>query len=434
MIKKTLIVTIVWVLFIPCLWFFIEGTSYIATYVAYSIIDKINPTEMNLRMLPRLRHISNHPLFFPDGIKNSVYDSFLTWRLTPNANYTSGLEVNSYGFIHNGDVKRPPFANNKAIKVVLLGGSSVAGIGAADNRETIASYLERQLNDNDLNIEYEVINSGHSGYYTPIELTYFVMELVHYKPDVVVALDGWNDFWYSFSLIRESAGYEGWAIPQRTTHHRSIENFINNPTFFAAINYAGFKRVFYYTVGLLNEAKRKIDEYLTKEKKLVKPPQGKSVWVNNAIYIRDEINKTYSHIPFMEKNWRSLIGAARANKVKPILLLQPAIPVTEKKLTNGETDGYNELLGDRSIPVEQYDKEIRNFYDEARKMVKRLKVSFPNSEEVIIEDISKMFTDESRAVFLDVIHSNRYGNCKIAELIASKIRNNSNEIIDSRCQ
>ena len=428
MIKKI----IAWALYIPSLWLFIEGSSFIATYVVYSTIDKENPTEINARKLPKLRPFLKHPLFALDyaseNVISNVYDAFLSHRFAPNSEYQR-LEVNSYGFIHNGDAKRPPFANNKAIKVVLLGGSSMAGHGVLDNRCTIASFLERKLNSNDLNIKYEVLNAGQGSYYSPIELTYFVIELVNYRPDFVVALDGWNDFWHSLPTNNLAAIYEDWAIPQRSGYQRRIEEFVNNVSIGSILgtvqNDKRFRRVFWFTVDLI--AGKHI-------KSIVEPSQnGESIWGENSIYVRDKINKTYSHVPFFEKNWRSLIGAARANNIKPILLLQPELYVSGKKLTNAEADRYIRSFRDEKLPREVYEKKITAFYKEAKQMVKRLKISFPNSEDAIIEDISKMFIGESETMFFDLIHYTHLGNRKIAELIASKISNNSSEFIDSVC-
>ena len=67
-------------------------------------------------------------------------------------------------------------------------------------------------------------------------------------------------------------------------------------------------------------------------------------------------------------------------------------------------------------------------------MVERVKISFLNSEEAIVEDISKMFMAESRSVFIDFVHYSHFGNCRIAEVIASKIRNNSSELVDTLCE
>lgn len=433
MIKKIALKVIFWLLYIPFLWIFIEGSSFVGLYAYYTILDKKDLTTK--KVLPTLRHFKKHPLFVPTKhYKPNHFDAFVGHRFAQSGEYY-GLGVNPYGFIHNGDSMRPPFADDNKIKIVLLGGSSMAGFGAEVNQATIASYLERQLNNNNKNKEYEVLNAGKDSYYSPVQLSYFTIELLNYKPDFVVALDGFNDYWHSNSLNPESASYEGWAIPQRSMYQRSIEDFINTPSIGsllrAAIKDDTFKTVFYYSLKLVSGVHP--TRYRTRDKKVKKPVQGRSIWVDNAIYIRDKINHTKSHIPFMERNWRSLIGAAIANNVKPILLLQPVLPVTEKKMTPSETEFYYMEKWYKYYTVEDYEKNVRGFFKEASEMVKRVKKSFPNSEQAIIEDISKMFKDVHEDVFVDFVHYNYRGNCKIAAFIASQIRKNRSEFADPQC-
>ena len=430
MIKKI----IAWALYIPCLWLFIEGASYTTTYTYYTYVDKINQTTPDNSKLPTLRHFSKHPFFYPTEKTKPIYryDAILGARHTPNAIY-SGLGIDSFGFIHNGNALHQPFIENEAIKVVLLGGSSMAGVGAFDNRCTIASYLERLLNNNNSNIKYEVVNAGVGGYSSTSELSYFIIELVNYNPDIVVALDGWNDFWHSFPLASDAAVYRDWAIPQRTNYQRSVEAFINSgkkkdKSIWEKIEHKRFTEVFWYTLRLL------FGDVLDKPFQGKKPFQyGKSVWGDNSIYVRDKINNTHSHIPFMEKNWRSLIGAATANDIKPIVLLQPVLPITEKRLTESEATGYNSFFTRRYSSIELYEKSIRIFYKEAKLMINELKKYFSGSKGVILEDISNIFNDEIDSMFVDPIHYSRFGNRKIAKFIASKISDNSSDFVDTLC-
>lgn len=73
-------------------------------------------------------------------------------------------------------------------RVVLVGGSTAFGTGLENDRETVASQLAHSLN-------VEVINAAVIGHGSGQELTYLLTELVDLHPDVVIALDGWNDFY-----------------------------------------------------------------------------------------------------------------------------------------------------------------------------------------------------------------------------------------------
>ncbi|HMZ56949.1 MAG TPA: hypothetical protein PLT48_19030, partial [Nitrospira sp.] len=73
-------------------------------------------------------------------------------------------------------------------RVVLVGGSTAFGTGLESDRETVASQLAQRLN-------VEVINAAVIGHGSGQELTYLLTELVDLHPDVVIALDGWNDYY-----------------------------------------------------------------------------------------------------------------------------------------------------------------------------------------------------------------------------------------------
>ena len=128
------------------------------------------------------------------------FDPLVQMRHIPGSMYR-GLLVNEHGFIGNGN-DDPALASfpEKPIgvyRILLLGGSSVAGDGVSDARETISSQLERQLNatTGDSGLRYQVLNFGLRGGYTGSEVLKFLMQLVHLQPDMVISLDGFNDAW-----------------------------------------------------------------------------------------------------------------------------------------------------------------------------------------------------------------------------------------------
>ncbi|MBS0169536.1 MAG: hypothetical protein JSR62_04215 [Nitrospira sp.] len=67
-----------------------------------------------------------------------------------------------------------------------MGGSTAFGTGLESDRESVASQLAQLLN-------VEVINAAVIGHGSGQELAYLLSELVNLQPDVVIALDGWND-------------------------------------------------------------------------------------------------------------------------------------------------------------------------------------------------------------------------------------------------
>ncbi len=91
----------------------------------------------------------------------------------------------------------PPKADGE-YRVLVLGGSTIFGVGAADD-ETAPRYLERILSDELAGHSLaavervRVLNGGQGAYNSTQELVFFVTELALREPDLVVVVDGYND-------------------------------------------------------------------------------------------------------------------------------------------------------------------------------------------------------------------------------------------------
>lgn len=94
------------------------------------------------------------------------------------------------------------------IRVIALGTSALYGIGSnapypkhrsLHNDETISYQLERILNEKLItagsNYDVEVVNAGVSAYRTFHHVMYLKAELIDYEPDIVINIDGHNDFY-----------------------------------------------------------------------------------------------------------------------------------------------------------------------------------------------------------------------------------------------
>lgn len=94
------------------------------------------------------------------------------------------FSTDDHGFRGNGR-DRPLDTHGR---VVLIGGSTAFGTGLESDSETVASKLAKLLNA-------EVINAAVIGHGSGQELTYLLTDLVDTHPDLVIALDGWNDYY-----------------------------------------------------------------------------------------------------------------------------------------------------------------------------------------------------------------------------------------------
>ena len=97
---------------------------------------------------------------------------------------TDNFSINSQGF--RGAEIGPKVEGVK--RVVLVGGSTAFGTGLQHDDETFA----RQFATMEENVE--VINAAVIGHRSGQELNYIVSDLVDLEPDLIIALNGYNDF------------------------------------------------------------------------------------------------------------------------------------------------------------------------------------------------------------------------------------------------
>ncbi len=115
------------------------------------------------------------------------------------------------------------------IRIIMLGGSALYGIGATDpypqvptlrNDETISWHLEKMLRERLVAAapgrRLEVINASAAAYTTWHHLVYINETLLDYRPDLLVFLDGHNDF-YHYAPYNNWQDYRG-GTEELTSH------------------------------------------------------------------------------------------------------------------------------------------------------------------------------------------------------------------------
>jgi hypothetical protein len=85
----------------------------------------------------------------------------------------------------------------------------------------------------------EFINAGVAGYNSVQEYLYFASDLLRFKPDLVVAYDGWNDIFFPITKIHCERRITGrtmaashratrcWA--QRISLQKTYDTFLHSP-------------------------------------------------------------------------------------------------------------------------------------------------------------------------------------------------------------
>lgn len=140
-----------------------------------------------------------------------LFHPFRLYQLNPDYRRTFDTRGEK---IHSPDGFRSdvPIKKNKpagVYRIIMLGGSTLYGIGAVEpypvtpslkNSELVSGLLEKELNAHLASQgraqKVEIINAGVTGYTTLQHLVYFNEVLYEYKPDLLVFLDGHNDFYH----------------------------------------------------------------------------------------------------------------------------------------------------------------------------------------------------------------------------------------------
>lgn len=140
-----------------------------------------------------------------DGVHlmNYEFDPYKNIALVPGYRDTRGIQHNAQGFRRSEDtpLEKPP----GVLRVFLMGGSTGYGLRSLSqyaqdvypvirNDETIDHYLEEDLRDAIPGHRVEVINAAITSFQSHHHLVYLNQTILKYDPDVIVFLDGFNDY------------------------------------------------------------------------------------------------------------------------------------------------------------------------------------------------------------------------------------------------
>lgn len=201
--------------------------------------------------------------------ESAFFDAHRNHRLNPDFRLSISGEERAIhspdGFRRDGPVslEKPP----RTVRIIALGTSALYGIGAYGaypnhrplyNRETITGVLEQSINErlteSGSDYQVEVINAGVSAYWTFHELVYLNADLLAYSPDIVINIDGHNDFYrtkpfdrwaeyaYSTSILVDDYNGRSFFLPWATAV-RSIAPYSNLFNLLEKVN----KRIWYQT-------------------------------------------------------------------------------------------------------------------------------------------------------------------------------------------
>jgi hypothetical protein len=275
----------------------------------------------------------------------------------------------------------PSKAATPPIKILTLGGSSLWGFGARDDR-TIPSLMAREFHKR--GIRAQITNMAEIGYVNTQELIALVRELqTGYRPDLVLFYDGVND--------TTSALLEGRATVTTNEINRVREfNLLQSPARLATalgsnlIKNSSLFRFARSASGRLG---------LSKESQV--GPRSQS----ELDHLAEEVVKGYT------ANLKLIEVLGKAYGFQPIFVWQPAI-----------------FAKPHLVPFEQEESQK---YAWASGLFGRVRVEIERSTALTSNpafvDLSGIFDHTESLAFLDFCHTTEEANAKIATELVSKI-------------
>jgi lysophospholipase L1-like esterase len=290
-----------------------------------------------------------------------------------------------------------------------MGGSTAYGTGGLwphiepqypvlDNSETIDAFLERRLAEKIPKLNIEVINAAIASTWTHHHLIYLNQTILKYDPDMVLFLDGYNDFFQSKSGHDQFASYaynerSRIIMGEPTLYALIYMNtwWIFRKSALAQVTFRGLRTVKRLVTRRPAQPPLDVDERVT---------GFRQVFRDNALEMIERIGLIL-----------------RSEGVVPVFMLQPML-VLERDRLHLTTERGRELfefnIASYRPRYEDYALRVVPIIREMeRKTVERVGGEFI--------DLTTVFKDVEGQVYTDYVHLTPYGNSIVARHVADRI-------------
>lgn len=339
-------------------------------------------------------------------LMNYEFDDYKNIRPTPNYVDTRGIYHNSQGFRRIGNVDLPKPA--ATYRIFIMGGSTGYGIGSLAafgkekypllrNDETIDHYLERFLNERVTTKHFEVINAAITSHQSHHHLIYLNQTILKYQPDMVIFVDGFNDY-YPYEK-----GYDQFA---QYAYQERVHYFMSEPTFRTWASYSGWwwfrKSHFVYL-----SAKTIRPLWI-----MAQSTGGKRVHIDIDDALKNlKINAKNNFLQMVKRNAMIL----RKEGVVPVFTLQPEIFFEqEKRFSPLETKIFEWLST-------QWQDNLVEFKRAAKPLVTEWLREVTDESNAMYIDLTDSFGGMEEDVYTDYCHLTSSGNRRLAEVIGARI-------------
>lgn len=372
--------------------------------MAYSMMILFGFSVLEIASYAYLRLVDGY-----DGMHLITYefDPYKNMRPAPNYHNAKGVHHNAQGF--REDVDTPQGKGPNTYRIFVMGGSTAYGLQSMSkygqvkysvirNSETIDTYLEEYLQRKlGTNTKVEVINAAITSHYSHHHLIYLNQTILKYHPDMVVFIDGYNDY---FHYMKGFDQFRDYGYQERATQ------YMGEPTVQAWMGYTGwwlFQKSHF--VHLVAKTLRPI--WIA----VMTAGRGRARIVVDEALVNLSENAKSNFLKMVERN--SLI--LRHEGVIPVFVLQPEIAFKQSKtLTPLEQQIFHELDS-------QWQENFVEFKNRAKPIVVDYLSQSTKRAGSVFLDMTDIFGGVIEDAYTDYCHLTPLGNRRLAERIGEGI-------------
>lgn len=341
---------------------------------------------------PRLGHRNGRNVAGGD-----VYDA--TWDIR-------WLGTDGQGFVYNHSPARDfALGDARFFRVFLVGGSTAMGLGVERNDQTIASRLEQALRVE--RPEARVVNCAVGSYTSWQQLSYLTLELMEYRPDVIVVLDGVNDFVHGIFDGGGDPLDPGFTARRPRAEAAWMPNTHTSLLKVARLMQAGLRPPSPWVLGKRWVASQPAVKRFRAWLRQVRRPAASA----GAPAAQASIKP--AGIDWYIRNVKSTLGVAKAHGAAVAYLFQPQL-VWGTKSPTAEEQAFLDKLRGRTPHILEL---APAWYRDAHERFQGVAREFHDGAGVWVEDASQWLDGEDTA-YHDWIHYNEAGQRRLAERLA----------------
>ena len=334
------------------------------------------------------------------------FDDYKIILPTPNYANWKGIYHNAQGFRERENTPRRK--DPGVFRIFVMGGSTAYGLGSLSsfgqeryslitNEETIDYYLENYLKQKFPGRRIEVINAAITSHYSHHHLIYLNQTILKYDPDMVIFIDGFNDYYPYTKGFDQFADY---------AYQERAHLFMGEPSVEAWLKYSGwwlFRKSHF--VHLAAKTLRPVGIGISRI-----GAQRLRIDVEDALAnLRENAGRNF--VKMVERNGLVL----KYENIVPVFALQPEIAFRQaKKFSPLEQDIFGEMSA-------HWQENFVQFKNEARPIVtKHLEEATAKTGSTFV-DLTDIYGGVEGDVYTDYCHLTPLGNQKLAEALGDRV-------------